>query len=86
MEPISQSIGNFNRPTKELERVIMSGNAVIDNNPINRFCFKNVTMKFDSSGNAKPNKENNDKKIDGVIADIEALGVYLLTPQYSNSL
>ena len=43
-------------------------------------------MKFDSSGNAKPNKENNDKKIDGVIADIEALGVYLLTPQYSNSL
>ena len=86
MEPISQSIGNFNRPTKELERDIMSGNAVIDNNPINRFCFKNVTMKFDSSGNAKPNKENNDKKIDGVIADIEALGVYLLTPQYSNSL
>lgn len=86
MEPVSQSIGNFNRPTKELERIIMSGNAVIDNNPINRFCFKNVTMKFDSSGNAKPNKENNDKKIDGVIADIEALGVYLLTPQYSNSL
>lgn len=86
MEPVSQSIGNFNRPTKELERIIMSGNAVIDKNPITRFCFKNVTMKFDSSGNAKPNKENNDKKIDGVISKIEALGVYLLTPQYSNTL
>lgn len=86
MEPVSQSIGNFNRPTKELERIIMSGNAVIDKNPITRFCFKNVTMKFDSSGNAKPNKENNDKKIDGVISKIEALGVYLLTPKYSNTL
>lgn len=86
MEPVSQSIGNFNRPTKELERSILSGNAIIDDNPITRFCFKNVTLKFDSSGNAKPSKENNDKKIDGVIAMIEAIGVYLLTPQYSNTI
>ena len=86
MEPVSQSIGNFNRPTKEMERIILSGNAVIDNNPITRFCFKNVVMKIDSNGNTKPSKEYKDKKIDGVIAMIEALGVYLLTPQYSNTI
>jgi phage terminase large subunit-like protein len=86
MEPVSQSIGNFNRPTKELERIILSGNAVIDNNPITRFCFRNVSLKYDYNGNAKPSKENNDKKIDGVISMIEALGVYLLSPQYSNSI
>ena len=85
MEPVSQSIGNFNRPTKEMERIILSGNAVIDNNPITRFCFRNVVMKIDYNGNTKPSKENKDKKIDGVISMIEALGVYLLTPQYDNS-
>ena len=69
-----------------MERIILSGNAVIDNNPITRFCFKNVVMKIDSNGNTKPSKEYKDKKIDGVIAMIEALGVYLLTPQYSNTI
>ena len=86
MEPVSQSIGNFNRPTKEMERIILSGKAVIDNNPITRFCFRNVVMKIDYNGNTKPTKEYKDKKIDGVISMIEALGVYLLTPQYSDSI
>lgn len=86
MEPVSQSIGNFNRPTKEMERVILSGNMVIDNNPITRFCFRNVVMKLDHNGNTKPSKEYRDKKIDGVISMIEAMGVCLMTPQYSNSI
>lgn len=86
MEPVSQSIGNFNRPTKELERVILSGNAVIDNNPVTRYCFRNVVMKIDYNGNTKPSKEHKDKKIDGVIAMIEALGVYLMSPRYSVGL
>lgn len=86
MDPVSQSIGNFNRPTKEMERVILSGNVVIDNNPITRFCFRNVVMKLDHNGNTKPSKEYRDKKIDGVISMIEAMGVCLMTPQYSNSI
>lgn len=86
MEPVSQSIGNFNRPTKEMERVILSGNVVIDNNPITRFCFRNVVMKLDHNGNTKPSKEYRDKKIDGVISMIEAMGICLMTPQYSNSI
>lgn len=86
MEPVSQSIGNFNRPTKEMERVILSGNVVIDNNPITRFCFRNVVMKLDHNGNTKPSKEYRDKKIDGVISMIGAMGVCLMTPQYSNSI
>ena len=86
MEPVSQSIGNFNRPTKEMERVILSGNVGIDNNPITRFCFRNVVMKLDHNGNTKPSKEYRDKKIDGVISMIEAMGVCLMTPQYSNSI
>ena len=57
-------------PTRELERLILSGKAIIDNNEINRFCFRNVSLKSDHNGNVKPNKAVDKKKIDGVIAMI----------------
>lgn len=82
MEPYSQAIGNFNKPTKEIERLILSGKVVIDNNIINRHCFRNVVIKRDLNGNQKPTKEYEEKKIDGVIAMIEALGIYLASPRY----
>ena len=84
MEPYSQSIGNFNKPTKELERLLLSGVAVIDNNIITRHCFRNVVMARDKNGNTKPSKQYEEKKIDGVIAMIEALGVYLMCPRYDH--
>lgn len=84
MEPYSQSIGNFNKPTKELERLLLSGVAVIDNNIITRHCFRNVVMARDKNGNTKPSKQYEEKKIDGVITMIEALGVYLMCPRYDN--
>ena len=45
LEEYPQTLGNFNMPTRELERLILSGKAVIDNNEINRYCFRNVTLK-----------------------------------------
>ena len=83
MEPYSQVLGNFNRPTKELERLILSKKAVIENNDITRHCFRNVVMARDRNGNIKPSKQFEEKKIDGVIAMLEALGVYLVSPRYS---
>lgn len=77
MEAYSQSIGNFNRPTKELERLILSEKVTIDNNPITRFCFDNVELKVDINGNAKPVGDHEKKKIDGVISMLNALGGYL---------
>lgn len=82
MEPFSQALGNFNRPTKEMERLLLSGKAVIDNNVINRHCFRNVIMARDRNGNTKPSKQFEEKKIDGVIAMLEALGGYLSSPRY----
>lgn len=86
LEPYAQNMANFNRPTKELERLILSGNCILDNNEINRFCFQNVTIKADHNGNVKPIKSVDRKKIDGVIAMLMALGGYLLTPKYSNTI
>lgn len=82
MEEFSQALGNFNRPTKEMERLLLSGRAVIDNNVINRHCFRNVIMARDRNGNTKPSKQFEEKKIDGVIAKLEALGIYLMSPRY----
>lgn len=87
LEPYSQSIGNFNKPTRELERLIRSKKVVIDNNEITRWMFRNVALKSDHNGNVKPNKgAGKDKKIDGIIAMIEALGTYLDTPRYKGEI
>jgi phage terminase large subunit-like protein len=86
LEPYSQSIGNFNKPTKELERLVLSDKVIIDDNEITRFCFRNVELKFDHNNNCKPVKYKDNNKIDGVIAMIEALGGYLQTPIYSNEI
>ena len=86
LEPYSQALWSFNKPTKELERLIKSGKVVIDNNPITRWNFSNVVLKSDYNENVKPVKQTDMNKIDGVIAMIEALGIYLQTPQYSNTI
>ncbi len=83
MVPISQSLGNFNRPTKEMERLLLSGKAILDNNVITRHCYRNVVMKLDYNGNMKPTKQYEEKKIDGVISELMALGGYLASPRYS---
>ncbi len=86
LTPYSQALGNFNGPTKTLERLIRTGMVVIDNNPIVRWAFSNVTLKLDQHENAKPTKANNDKskKIDPVISMIQSLGGYLQNPRYSD--
>nr|DAJ20149.1 MAG TPA: Large Terminase [Siphoviridae sp. ctTYz13] len=86
LEEFSQSIGNFNQPTKELERLILSNKVKIDNNEITRWCFRNVNLKSDWNDNTKPVKSNHLKKIDGVIAMIQSLGIFLQNPTLSNNL
>lgn len=75
MIPFSQSLGSFNRPTKEFERLILSGKVVLDYNPITRWTFQNVTLKEDYFENVKPVKGSGyENKIDGVIALLQSLG------------
>ena len=86
LEEYPQTLGNFNKPTREMERLLLSGKAIVDNNEITRWCFKNVTLKSDYNGNVKPNKSITAKKIDGAISMIQALGMYLDTPHYTNEI
>ena len=84
----SQTVGNFNKPTKTFEMLVRSGKVIIDYNPLVRWCFNNVEIKTDINGNTKPIKGGssnrktdrngtNTKKIDPIIAMLEALGGYL---------
>lgn len=82
MEPFSQSIGNFNKATKEFERLILSDKIVIDGNVITRWCFQNATLKQDFNENAKPIKPSKNQKIDCVIAMLQALGGFLISDRY----
>lgn len=85
LEPYSQALGNFNKPTKTFEMLVKSGQVIIDDNPCVRWCFGNVELKFDYNENCKPYKSAGDhnKKIDPIIAMLEALGGYLNSPQYN---
>jgi phage terminase large subunit-like protein len=77
--PYSQAIGNFNRPTKTFELLIRQNKIVIDYNPVVRWCFNNAELKYDYNENCKPVKSggNQDRKIDPLIAMIQALGGFL---------
>jgi len=82
LEPYSQTIANFNRPTKEFERLMIQGNIVLQNNEVTRWMMSNVYLRRDSNGNVKPDKSKREKKIDGVIAMLMSLGTYLNMPRY----
>ena len=77
MQAFAQNVGNFNRPTKELDRLIRSGKCVIDENPAVLWCFNNCKLRIDYNENIKCDKATPEAKIDPVIAMCEALGAYL---------
>jgi len=79
MKQFSQTIGNFNNCTKEFERLILSNHVVIDDNPVMRYCLRNVELRMDFNGNVKPNKSSEKKKIDGVISSLQSLAAYIET-------
>lgn len=87
-QPYSQSMGSMNRPTKYLETIARNGQLIIDDNPITKWMFSNVVIKSDYNGNAKPIKANHSSefKIDGIVASLNALGMYLSQPQYKNEI
>lgn len=77
--PYSQSLANFNIPTKSFERLILSDKVVIDSNPATLWMFRNIELKFDHNDNCKPYKSGGDSnnKIDVAISCLEALGSFL---------
>lgn len=73
-ETFSQGIMTISPMTKELEKMILSGTIIHDGNPVSRWMYGNVELYRDNNDNYRPIKGKREKKIDGVIADIMAVG------------
>ena len=52
----------------------MSDQAIIDDNKVTKYCFKNVVLKYDYNFNCKPDKSKATNKIDGTISMCQCIG------------
>lgn len=82
MIPFSQGNQSMNRPTKELSRLLMSNQVIIDENPVIQWMFNNCIIK-ETGRNIKVDKAKSANKIDGVYAMLNALGGFLDNDNYS---
>ena len=78
MQEYSQSLGNYNAPTKEFERLVRTKELVIHKSSNFVWQITCTSLKVDWNGNSKPAKTAwQTQKIDNVIAATTALGGWL---------
>ena len=73
MSPFSQTIMNYSSPTKEFERLVLSGKLRVGKNPILKWMLSGCVTKPDMNENIRLDKSKSTKRIDGIIASIMAL-------------
>ena len=73
-------------PTKEFEALILGRKIVHDGNAVMRWMVNNVSVDIDPAGNLKPSKKKSTERIDGVVAEIMALGRWLVSPESEKSV
>lgn len=78
---VPQTVAHLSEPMKELQALIVSGRIHHDGNPALSWMIGNVTAQEDRNQNVFPRKERPEKKIDGAVALIIALGRALQAPE-----
>jgi len=68
-----QGITYMSEPTKLLERLIYSKKQINDPNPVYRWQLGNVDLYMDANENVKVRKQASIDKVDGIVANINAL-------------
>jgi phage terminase large subunit-like protein len=81
--PYSQTAGSLNKPIKEFQKLIMSGEIILQKNILTKWMISNVIIKQNSMGNLTIDKSSRSKKIDGCASMLNSLGAYLDSPRYS---
>jgi phage terminase large subunit-like protein len=69
-----QGFISMSAPSKEFERLILSGRLIHGGNPILDWMAGNVVIKTDAAGNIKPDKAKSAERIDGIVAAVMAVG------------
>lgn len=79
--PIGMGFYSMAAPCKEFERLVQGKLIQQGNNPVLRWNAGNVTVKLDPAGNMKPTKEDDKKRIDGIVAILMALARAIVVPK-----
>ena len=83
----SQAIGTISAPTKEFEKLVYSGKVKHDGNPALAWMLASCVIYADANDNLKVHKGRsgaNGRRVDGIIATINALGGSMSTPEETN--
>lgn len=73
MVQFGQGYASMSAPTKELYKMILSGEIAHGGNRVLRWMADNVVVRQDPAGNLKPDKGRSRERIDGIVAAIMGL-------------
>lgn len=73
-----QGFASMAGPTKEFEALVAAGNLDHGGNPVLRWQAGNAAVRQDPAGNRKPDKKASNRRIDGLVATLMALGRAML--------
>lgn len=73
-DPFGQGFASMSFPSKEFEKAALEGKLAHGGDEVLRWMMGNVTLRYDASGNIKPDKSKSGDKIDGVVAAVMAIG------------
>lgn len=73
---VGQRYMDFTSAVESFEVGVRTGRIIIDDNPINSYCFGNAYLDEDSMRNRKPQKKYHNGKIDGVITKLMSLKMF----------
>jgi phage terminase large subunit-like protein len=80
-----QGYRDMSAPTKEFEKLVISGKLRHGGHPVLRWMVSHVSAETDAAGNLKPSKKKSTERIDGLVAAIMALGRWLVADTSSSS-
>lgn len=77
MVEFRQGFASMSEPARMLERMVLSKTIRHGRHPIMDWQVSHVSAKEDPAGNIKPDKEKSTERIDGVVALVEAIGMWM---------
>jgi len=81
-----QGFISMNEPSKELERLVLSGDLNHGGHPVLRWMAANIAVKLDPAANIKPDKQASGGRIDGIVGLIMAIRGATLEPVKAKSV
>ena len=77
MDELAQRVTTLSEPTKELQRMLLSGSMDLMYNPVMRWMFRNIFIYTDPNLNIRIDKKRSSEKVDGPAALVNAVAGWM---------